>query len=355
MWFLRPDCISAFEDEEVRSSLPRYIRVVEGKERPLFKICRSIFIEPKDDLWEAHEEGLEILTGVLREEESPNRREDGKISLLDVKVLLSMEIARKCRFCEWKCGVNRLEGGRGVCRVGEARVSSSFIHMGEEPPVSPSGTIFFSGCNFKCIYCQNWDISQFPESGRSIRPQDLARAMDELRRRGARNINLVGGEPTPNINSIILALRYASEDFPVIWNSNMYLSEEGMKILLGVVDLWLPDFKYWNDECARRLSGVPNYSSTVKRNLLIAYEFPPGEVIIRHLVLPNHLYCCTKPILEWIAVNMPRALVNVMDQYRPEYRASESAEVSRRPSSNELREAFETAERLGLKWKSVSR
>jgi putative pyruvate formate lyase activating enzyme len=179
--------------------------------------------------------------------------------------------------------------------------------------------------------------------------------MDDLRRRGVRNINLVGGEPTPNIHTIMLSLRYASEDFPVIWNSNMYMSEEGMKLLLGIVDLWLPDFKYWEDECARTLSGIPRYSEFVRRNLSMAYEFPPGEIIVRHLVLPNHVECCTKPILTWVARNIPRALVNIMDQYRPEYRAHQVPQMNRRVSSDEMREAFELADSLKLRWRSVSR
>jgi putative pyruvate formate lyase activating enzyme len=354
MWFLRPDCLTAFEEREIRDSIPRYIDVVEGRKLPLFKLSKIIRLEPTDDLWKAHEEGLRILREILEKDETPKRGEEG-ISLLDVKAYLSLELAGKCRFCEWRCGVNRIEGESGACRVKETRVSSAFIHMGEEPPVSPSGTIFFSGCNFKCIYCQNWDISQFPESGRVVSPEKLAALMDDLRRRGVRNINLVGGEPTPNIHTIMLSLRYASEDFPVIWNSNMYMSEEGMKLLLGIVDLWLPDFKYWEDECARTLSGIPRYSEFVRRNLSMAYEFPPGEIIVRHLVLPNHVECCTKPILTWVARNIPRALVNIMDQYRPEYRAHQVPQMNRRVSSDEMREAFELADSLKLRWRSVSR
>lgn len=353
MWFLRPDCISAFEEREIRESLARYIEVVEGKKPPLFKISKLIRVEPEEDPWKAHEEGLKILRETLESENKPEG--EGSASLLDLKAYLSLEVARSCRFCEWRCGVDRSGGEKGICGVGGTRVSSYFIHMGEEPPVSPSGTIFFSGCNFKCVYCQNWDISQFPDSGESTTPQKLAKIMDELRKRGVRNVNLVGGEPTPNIHTIMLSLRYASENFPVIWNSNMYMSEEGMKLLLGVVDLWLPDFKYWSDYCARRLSGIKNYQEVVRRNLSMAYEFPPGEMIVRHLVLPNHVGCCTKPVLEWIAANTPRALVNVMDQYRPEYRASEVPEIGRRPGLGELREAFEIAERLKLRWRSVSR
>ncbi len=354
-WLLRPDALSAFDNEEIRETIPRYVDVARGGRRPLFRIDQRIFLNGDDDPWRSHEEGLRIMSECLTEGECPEgTRERGQRSLLEVKISLARSLVSECRLCEWKCGVNRLEGQVGVCRVGAPRVASAFIHMGEEAPITPSGTVFFSGCNFRCAFCQNWDISQFPESGSPVDAGRLASAMDELRGRGARNVNLVGGEPTPNLHVILEALNLASEDFPVIWNSNMYMSEEAMRLLLGVVDLWLPDFKYWRDECARRYSGVLRYRETVTRNLRMAHNFPPGEMVVRHLVLPGHLECCTKPILGWIAGNIPNVLVNVMDQYRPEYRAGEFEEINRRISREEMREAYRMADELGLRWRSVS-
>ncbi len=348
MW-MRPDALMAFEVQEVRETLRRYVDVVLGKERPLFRIAQMVRVQVKDDPWEAHEEGMQMLRECL---DGCERSGGEGITLLDLKVQLAKKLAGRCSLCEWKCGINRLNGEIGVCRVTRPRVSSAFIHMGEEPPITPSGTIFFSGCNFKCVFCQNWDISQYPKSGREATSEELASIMDSLRYRGARNVNLVGGEPTPNLPYIIEALKYAKADFPVVWNSNMYMSEPATRLLLGVVDLWLPDFKYWDDEHARKYSGIPRYRETVTRNLRMAYTL--GEMVIRHLVLPNHVECCTIPILRWIAENVPNSLVNIMEQYRPEYKAYNYREIARRPKKEELRRAYEEADRLGLKWRFVS-
>ncbi len=176
--------------------------------------------------------------------------------------------------------------------------------------------------------------------------------MSYLARSGCRNINFVGGDPTPDLHVILEGVAICDVNIPLIWNSNLYNSVEAMRLLQGVIDLWLPDFKYWSDECARRLSKVERYREVVTRNLKIAYEW--GEVIIRHLVLPNHLECCTRPILKWIAANLPNALVNVMSQYRPQHKAYEYKEISRRPTYSEMRMAYRWAEELGLRYRSVS-
>ncbi|MEM2591266.1 MAG: pyruvate formate lyase-activating protein, partial [Thermofilaceae archaeon] len=143
---------------------------------------------------------------------------------------------------------------------------------------------------------------------------------------------------------------------PLLWNSNMYMSVEALQLLLDIIDIWLPDFKYGNDECALRLSKVPRYFEVVSRNHKMAHD--SGDMIIRHLVLPNHVECCTKPALKWISENCPRALVNIMDQYRPEHLVAfypeKYREIARRPSPRELEEAYAFADELGLVWRPVS-
>jgi putative pyruvate formate lyase activating enzyme len=277
-----------------------------------------------------------------------------RFSLLDIKLELLTRNLRRCVLCEWRCKVNRAEGNKGACHLEkETRVATFFRHFGEEQPLvgrKGSGTIFFTGCTFRCVFCQNWDISQDPTAGEPVAPTTLASIIRLLREEGAANINLVGGEPTPHLHTILEALRIASVNVPILWNSNMYLTCEAMEILADVVDIWLPDFKWGNDECAVKYSRVTRYFEVVSRNHRIAHD--TGDMIIRHLVVPGHVRCCTKRVLEWIAESCPRAIVNVMRQYRPEYlvanRPQDYSEIARCPTGEELEEAEDYAHKLDL-------
>ncbi len=162
----------------------------------------------------------------------------------------------------------------------------------------------------------------------------------------ARNVNWVGGEPAPDLAYVLATLLHSNCNIPQVWNSNMYMTEESMRLLDGTMDVFLSDFKFGNDDCAKRLCGVDNYFEVVSRNHLLATK--QSEVIVRHLVLPGHLECCTKPILKWLAENLPQADVNVMGQYRPEHRAAEYPELAKGLSRREFEEAFRFAVDLGL-------
>jgi len=258
-----------------------------------------------------------------------------------------MEIGKRmmldCRLCERRCRVNRGKDQKGICGVIQSRISSEFIHLGEEPELVPSHTIFFAGCNFKCIYCQNWDISQDPFGGAKIPVDQVVRIMD---RRHALNTNWVGGDPTPNLPFILEVLNAANVRRAQVWNSNMYLTEEAMELLDGAMDLFLTDFKYGNNACGEELSGVRNYFDVVSRN----HRLIKGrDTIIRQLVLPGHLDCCTKPILHWIKENRPDAVVNVMAQYHPDHKAHKYPGLDRRLRREEYREALGMAKELGLR------
>ncbi len=259
------------------------------------------------------------------------------------KIKAAKEVLKSCHFCEHRCNVDRTRGQRGYCGVLESRISTDFIHIGEESHLVPSYTIFFSGCTFRCVYCQNYDISQQPNRGVYIKPELL---VDKIDRQNARNVNWVGGDPTPNLSYILQVLGHLERNIPQVWNSNMYLTEESMNLLDGVIDIYLTDFKYGNDDCALKLSDAANYMEVVQRNHLLANK--QCEMIIRHLVLPNHLECCTKPALKWISENLDNVLVNVMGQYRPEYRAGEYPEISRRLYFEELRDSSDYGRSLGL-------
>ena len=222
-----------------------------------------------------------------------------------------------------------------------------FEHMGEEPELVPSGTIFTLGCTMRCLHCQNWTISQWFESGEIFSPQRLAKAVEKLRRGGCRNANLVGGEPTPWLQQWLETFRHVNISVPVVWNSNSYYSEETAKLLAGFVDVYLLDFKYGPGECAKRISDAPGYWKVCTRNHLYGKRY--GELLIRVLVLPEHNECCTRPILEWIAKNLGVDVrLNLMDQYRPEWRAHEVPELRRRLTRNEFDEAIQIAKTVGL-------
>jgi putative pyruvate formate lyase activating enzyme len=348
--------------------LERYYRILEGKEKALYLLLHESesgfdLAQSDEDLWTIHEREMRAFwfRADIRRGTPGARRIKGR-SLLYLKAELARRMLSHCEICEWKCGADRAAGKEGRCGVLDARISSEFLHYGEEPQLVPSYTVFFSGCNFKCAFCQNYDISTDPSSGIRIPPSrlvDMIRSKSEVgdgslslrsvgRARGkAVNVNWVGGDPTPNLAYILEVLQRSLVDIPQVWNSNMYLTERSMRLLEGVIDVYLTDFKYGNDACAKRLSGVPDYMGVVSRNHILAAKH--AEVIVRHLILPNHVECCSMPVLDWLSENVPNALVNVMDQYRPMHRACEHRDICRGLKSEEYELVRDHAEALGLR------
>ncbi len=243
--------------------------------------------------------------------------------------------------------------------------------------------------------CQNGNISQDKENGIPVTPEQLAAAAWQLRMEGCHNINWVGGDPPIHLHTIVQAIallaknqvnledldyvsavkadfgrpllseemgRYHGEvNVPMLWNSNFFMSAETMRILRPLIDVWLPDFKFGNDRCSVFLARTPWYWETVSQNHQLVYDW--GEdMVIRHLVMPNHVDCCTKPVLNWIAAHTPEALVNVMDQYHPDYACNPAdpnydpqfEELARRPHDWEIQEAYDHAAALGLRFEDVT-
>jgi len=352
-----------------------------GRISAKFMLCRKI--QAERTLLELGEEELWIEHGRLSEEMSDLivNLENGSLdhqnlrdchpNFLDLKCELVNRMLEHCNFCEWNCRVNRAQGKVGFCRLDRTTsVSSYFHHYGEEAPLigvegrGGSGTIFFESCNSHCVFCQNWDISQ-PKTknsivGEIVDPVRLAEITEELAGGGAANINYVGGEPTIDLHTIINSLRHVTGSVPLVWNSNMYCSADTMKILGDLIDLWLPDFKFWKDECAKRLMWIgakASYPDIARRNHVFAANH--GSMIIRHLVVPGHVECCTKPILEFIARTMgDKVLVNVMAQYYPANMVARTPEkypdIARRPSRDEIQQAYTHARGLNLQFEQVS-
>jgi len=313
---------------ETRTLLSKYFDILEENRTAKYLQCKHIPVsftssETFDILWKKHDKVIEKMK---LDEIEP------KQSLHDLKIELASRIFQKCCFCERRCSVDRTKKS-GNCGVKEPGISSEFLHIGEERVLVPSHTIFFSGCTFHCVFCQNWDISQ-TNSGIYIKPEKLVDIIHKRKMQGARNVNWVGGDPTPNLTYILNVLKLCNDNIPQVWNSNMYCSTETMNLLNGVIDMYLTDFKYGNDECAKRLSNVDNYLKIIKRNHKIAHK--NGMMIVRHLVM------------EWISKNLPNAVVNIMAQYRPEYHAYDYNDISRSVSMDEFLQVKEYASKLKI-------
>ncbi len=260
----------------------------------------------------------------------------------------------RCEICPRNCRVNRLVDEARVCATGRyARVSTWFPHFGEEDCLRGtrgSGTIFFAFCNLRCVFCQNHDTSQAGH-GRELSPERLAAAMLDLQNQGCHNINFV--TPEHVVPQILEALPIAIERglrLPIVYNTSAYDSFESLAWMDGIVDIYMPDFKLWDRKSAIRYLKAKDYRDVACRVVkemhrqvgplrIGADGLAERGVLVRHLVMPG-LLDETREIFEFLAREVsPDTYVNVMGQYRPEYRASEYPEIARRPTVEEMREA----------------
>jgi putative pyruvate formate lyase activating enzyme len=266
------------------------------------------------------------------------------------------KILEECSLCPRECKVNRLKGEKGYCRSGKLPIVSSIgPHFGEEPPLVGyfgSGTIFFTNCNLSCVYCQNYSISQLKE-GEEISIEKLAEYMLYLQKIGTHNVNFV--TPTHFVPQIVSALEIAINDgfnLPLVYNSSGYDSLNVIKLCKGIFDIYMPDFKYGNDENALKYSNAPNYTKIAREVIKEMYNqvgnlkvndsgIATSGLIIRHLVLPNNIadsFKVIKFILEEISESV---YLNIMDQYRPTYKAYNYPELNRNITRKEFEEVID--------------
>jgi putative pyruvate formate lyase activating enzyme len=273
-------------------------------------------------------------------------------------------IFEACELCPRQCGVNRLKGDKGFCEApSDVVIYSAQPHFGEEISLvgeHGSGTIFFSNCNLRCIFCQNWPISHGGR-GRKVRDEYLAETMLHLQKMGCHNINLV--TPTHVMPNILSATRMALKrglSIPLVYNTSGYERTEILKILDGIVDIYLPDMKYMDaDQAQEYSSGASDYPEMAKAAIMEMNRQVGGHLtdkrgialrglMIRHLVMPNRV-AGTEKFTKWVAENLPKSTyVNVMAQYRVEYKAFEYPKIARGITVEEFLEAMDWAEKYGL-------
>lgn len=266
---------------------------------------------------------------------------------------MEINILRECTLCPHNCKVNRLENKVGRCRAGKnVKIALANLHYFEEPCISGkngSGTIFFSGCNMNCKFCQNYKVSQ-EGLGYEVSIDELADKFLELQNQKANNINLVTAVMyIPQIIEAIKIARKKELKIPIIYNTSGYEKKETIELLKGYIDVYLPDLKYYYNECAKKLSGIENYFEYATKSIKEMYKQVGHQeydengmikkgIIIRHLVLPNHIQN-SKMVLKWIKENMPKDIVvSIMAQYFPTYKARETKDINRKLTQEEYDE-----------------
>jgi len=282
---------------------------------------------------------------------------------LEERIEKLMDILNECKLCPRACGVNRNKGEKGYCKSDRyLMVSSVHPHYGEEAVLVGtygSGTIFLTNCNLGCIYCQNYDISHLGY-GQRVTEEELAQSMLSLQKRGCHNINFV--TPTPFTPQIVKALKIAIENglhIPLVYNCGGYESKSTIELLDGIVDIYMPDIKYGDEESAKKYSNAPDYFAVCKEAVKEMHRqvgdltvdergIAVRGLLIRHLVLPNGL-AGSAEVFKFIATELSKeSYVNIMLQYRPMYKAYEYKELNREIKMSEYREALDSAKEWGL-------
>ena len=275
---------------------------------------------------------------------------------------MDIELLKKCTICPHNCGINRLNNQIGRCKSKDTvKIALYSTHNFEEPCISGkkgSGTVFFSNCNMNCVFCQNYEISQLGK-GKEVSIGELADIFIEQQEKDVENINLV--TPTSYVPQIIQAIKIARNKglkLPIVYNTNGYEKVETLKMLEGYVDIYLPDFKYSDNDLAKRLSKIDNYFEVTTDALREMYRQTGNAVfsdegimqsgmIIRHLVLPNHILN-SRRVLKWINDNMHDVFVSVMAQYFPTYKAKDVEDINRKLTKDEYGQIENYLYRLNL-------
>ena len=314
---------------------------------PKFQRLRKKMVQIEDSLIEMDSEELKETFN-----ENPRDRMDilkgNIVSGFDVLHALSLSSLNDCRLCGWECGVNRYQDRSVRCGLGNMAFSNRpFIHIGEEESINPATVINFSGCALKCKYCIDYETLNVPNHA----PSDLGMLWDqilELQRQDVPITSLEFTNPTESFPGLMEILARAPVDFdlPVVLNCHLYGSRSFYDMAGHITDVWLPDLRYGNDRCTKKLSGIDDYMKYAK----IGLDAMRGtRMIVRILVLPGHVDCCHGPALELLSEYRDYVWVSVLDQYVPEHEAHLDPGLSRRPTKEEILEVESLVDRYGLR------
>ena len=252
-----------------------------------------------------------------------------------------------CHLCAHHCGVNRLVGEHGLCHAGaETRFFSAQVEVSDELELIPTFAVALSGCDLRCDFCITGGPSWNPRTGESFGVRAMAVRAEQALREGARTVMVLGGEPTIHLHAALELVAALPDSAKLVWKTNAHGSAQARELLDGMFDVWLADYKFGNDECARRLAKVENYVSIVRDNLLWARDH--SELIVRHLLMPGHVDCCWSRVAVWLAVEMPAVKVNLRSGFWPAWHAARHPELRGTVSAGETKRALEIARACGL-------
>lgn len=292
-------------------------------------------------LWDIH--------GNLTSRENVPTAEDGQASLLDLKIELARRLIQECQLCNRNCGVDRTKGERGRCGLATGAIAAEhFVHIAEEPVINPSFVLNLAGCGLGCCFCQQ---SALLNPQHAFGEPLTDKLWQGLSFKGARTLSFAGGNPDESIYDILRFIKSAPKNLslPIVWNNNAYGSLATIELLNGIVDVYLPDFKFSNEACGQKLAFAHNYAAAAKASVM-AMVNQNVLVIVRILVLPGHFECCHVPTLDYLKqFDTKKLWVSIRGQYCPDWKINPTdEELARRPTRQEIGAVVNYAKDIGL-------
>lgn len=277
----------------------------------------------------------------------PAKKTISRSALARERVVVAHAALADCRLCAHDCRVNRLAGETGRCHAGaSANFFLAQTELTDELELIPTFAVALSGCDLRCDFCITGAESWNPRAGKKLGTLDMAARAKAALRDGAKTMMVLGGEPTIYLPSVLELVSHLPDNAKLVWKTNAHGSATARALLDGIFNVWLADYKFGNDDCARRLAKASDYTRIVRENLFWADAH--SELIVRHLLMPGHLDCCWLPVAAWLAENLPGVKVNLRSGFWPAWKASRHAELRGTVADHEVRLAWQLAQNFGL-------